>query len=199
MNGMFRRLEAVLLKTRSQEKFWGFFFLVFKVGRLTCSTLCFKIMNMVVVWWQRRLINWRTVPVDQEKRNECLNLALVLRRRKKGLKGDLEIKSEDLPFSRMGEQDSSTLRISKRVSILIQPNSRLPSHQVYSKKGAWQDTGDELGLPNLGPLLALISLMRKSTSNRAQLFIKQFRKGEDGKSQHQPDLKDGLISRPYQE
>lgn len=59
---------------------------------------------MVVVWWQGRLINWRAVPADQDKRNEHLNLALPLRRRKESLKGDLEIKSEDLPFIRMGER-----------------------------------------------------------------------------------------------
>lgn len=57
---------------------------------------------MVVVWWQGRLAHGRAVPVDQEKRNECPNLALSLRR--EGLKGDLEIKSEDSAISRMEER-----------------------------------------------------------------------------------------------
>lgn len=50
--------------------------------------------------------------------------------------------------------------------------------------------------PLLAPLVDRISLMRKSTRSSAQLFIKQFRTGDDGKSQHQPHLKDGLRSRP---
>lgn len=54
--------------------------------------------------------------------------------------------------------------------------------------------GKGLG-PHLAPILILISLMRKSTRSRAGLCIKQFRKGDEVMSQHQPDLKDGLRSR----
>lgn len=57
---------------------------------------------MVVVWWQGRLVHGRAVRVDQEKRTECLNLALSLRR--EGLKGDVEIKSENSAISRMEER-----------------------------------------------------------------------------------------------
>lgn len=68
------------------------------------ANLCFKIINVVVVWWQGRLVHWRVVVVDQEERNECLNLALLLRMRREDLKGNLEIKSEDLAISRMKER-----------------------------------------------------------------------------------------------
>lgn len=50
--------------------------------------------------------------------------------------------------------------------------------------------------PFLVPLVDWISLMRKSTRSSTQLFIKQFRTGDYQKGQHQPDLKDGLRSRP---
>lgn len=48
--------------------------------------------------------------------------------------------------------------------------------------------------PLLAPLVDRISLMGKSTRSSAQLFIKQFRTGDDEKAQHQPDLKDRLRS-----
>jgi len=66
---------------------------------------------------------------------------------------------------------------------------------TFQSFGGRQGLGKGFG-PHLAPILTLISLMRKSTRSRAQLFIKQFRKGDDVKSQHQPGLKDGLRSRP---